>query len=415
MQIVIDFLLVPSALAAAALFVAAITRTDLMPLVRQGAYDAGFRQLVHFSDAIPDDLQDNLAVIDVERLDTDSDGFNEWVVFYQFDLQGGRNPVQAVVYDNDRGNPPVIFPYALRPPDRDYLSESIVSIAMNQVIEGAAERQVMVSGGNELNIFRFRQNSEAWDFPRDAPSRYIPIGFFRGSGGVQFDDETKNVTVIDRNGFERSQLAIRSIYTLRETLYKIDDQTTETAPSYLDDLDQTKLAAPVISTIDFFQNPPDDILQTAFPEKIVLAFYASTCAGEDETLCRRASEGWAPRDFLAPGSDAMGEFEANKAQYFGLSGFSNTPNLSVTHIRYYPQLETDTDLLPQGRGRDVVTGEEGQFNVVDIIFVIARGDAVREETARFEMRLVNGQWKIVKRLPLDIPALGAPTEISPRQ
>ena len=111
----------------------------------------------------------------------------------------------------------------------------------------------------------------------------------------------------------------------------------------------------------------------------------------------------------------MGEFKADNAQYFGLSGFNNTPNLSVTHIRYYPQLETDTDLLPQGRGRDVVTGEEGQFNVVDIIFVIARGDAVREETARFEMQLVNGQWKIVKRLPLDIPALGAPTEISPRQ
>jgi hypothetical protein len=122
MQIIINFLLVPAALATVALFVGVITRSDPMPLIRQGAYILGFRQLVLFSDAIPPNLQDNLDVADVERIDTDGDGFNEWVVFYRFDLQDGRSPVQAVVYDNDRGSPPVIFPYALRPHDRDYLS-----------------------------------------------------------------------------------------------------------------------------------------------------------------------------------------------------------------------------------------------------------------------------------------------------
>jgi hypothetical protein len=415
MQIVINFLLLPSALATGALFFAIITRTDPMPLVRQGAYLAGFRQLVLFSDAIPQNLEDNLAVSDVRRLDTDGDGALEWVVFYQFDLQDGRNPVQAVVYDNDRGNPPVIFPYALRPPNRDYLSEGSIHIETQQVIDGAPERQVMVWGDNELNIFKFRQNSETWDFPRDAPARYIPIGFFRGSGGVQFDETSKNVTVIDRNGFERSQLAVRSVYALRQTLYRIDDQSTELIVSYLDDLDQTRLAAPIVSTIDFFRNPPADILETTFPEKIVLAFYAATCGVADQTLCRRASVDWRPRDFLAPAGEAMTELEANNAPYFGLFGFSNSQNLSVTHIRYYPQLERDSDLLVQGGGRDVVTGEEAQFNVVDITFAIARDGSVREETARFEMRLIEGKWKIVRRLPLDMPPLGSPIEVAPSQ
>ena len=402
MQIVINFLLVPMALATVALFIGVITRSDPMPLIRQGAYQIGFRQLVSFADAIPDNLQNNLAVADVTRLDTDGDGFNEWVVLYEFDLQDGRNPVQAVVYDNDRGNPPVIFPYALRPPDRDYLSEgaSPVSVDLDQITD-SPESEVMIQSATELNIFEFQQNSETWDFPRDAPARYQPIGFFRGNGGVSIDPSSKDVTVIDRNGFERSQLAIRSVYALNPA-----------RTSYVDNFVPTKLAAPVVSTIDFYQEPPDDILGTTFPEKIVLAFYIATCSGSDATLCQRASEGWEARDFLAEGSEAIREFDNGNASYFGLNDFAGTPNLSVSNLRYYPQLETDSDLLVEGRGRDVVTGEQAQFNVVDINFAVANNGSVVEEVARFEMRLVNGQWKIIGRLPLDIPELGQPIEVS---
>jgi hypothetical protein len=410
MQIIINFLLVPAALATVALFVGVITRSDPMPLIRQGAYILGFRQLVLFSDAIPPNLQDNLDVADVERIDTDGDGFNEWVVFYRFDLQDGRSPVQAVVYDNDRGSPPVIFPYALRPPDRDYLSEGGVSIDMEQ-ITSSPDSEVVVRGDSELNIFEFRQNSEEWDFPRDAPFRYIPIGFFKGSGGVSLGDDNR-VTVIDRNGFERSQLSIRSVYVLRETVYRVDNSRTEIIESYLDELDQTRLAAPVVSTIDFYRAPPEDILGTTFPEKIVLAFYASTCSdGDLDTLCRRADQGWVTRDFLAPQGEALQNFEDGNTDYFGLSSFSTIPDLSVSHLRYYPQLETDADLLVEGGGRDVVTGEQAQMNVVDIVFTTSNGFSAAR---RFQMELIEGQWKIVsvRQIPFELPPLAPTSDVS---
>ena len=402
-QIIINFLLVPAALATVGLFIGVITRSDPMPLIRQAAYQIGFRQLVSFSDAIPTNpnLRDNIAVADVDRVDTDGDGFREWIVFYEFDIQGGQSPIQAFVYDNDRGNPPVIFPYALRPPDRDYLSETQASIRLLQVTDSEQD-EILIESPTELNIFEFQQNSEAWDFPRDAPPRYKPVGFFRGNGGVSIDNSTLDVTVIDRNGFERSQLAIRSIYSLNPA-----------TDSYLDSFDSTKLAAPSVSTIDFFRTPPDDIFETTFPEKIVLAFYIANCSNSNnETLCRRSTEDWQPKQFLAPGSNAMTEFENGNASYFGLSSFNSTPNLSVSHLRYYPQLETDPDLSVQGGGRDVVTGEQAQFNVVDITYTVATGGATVEETARFEMRLIEGKWKIVTRLPLDIPTLGSPIEVS---
>lgn len=409
-------LLLASFLGTTALFFVILFKIDPYPYIRQSAYLLGLRELVLFDEAIPEELIGSLGVADVKRIDTDGDGFLEWVVFYEFDLQNGRNPIKGVVYDNDRGNPPVIFPYALRPPNRDYLSEATtdsldkVAIRMEQVTGSSEQSEVVISGDRSLNIFEFQQNSEAWDFPRDAPPRYIPIGFFRGSGGVSLDSSSKAVTVIDRDGFERSQLAIRSIFTLRSTVYKIDQTTTKTIESYLDEFDQTKLAAPVLSTIDFFGTPPNDILATAFPEKIVLAFYISTCgSSSDDDLCHRDTLSWQPDNFFAANGESAGAFPNNPA-YFGLASFGSTSNLAVTHLRYYPQLESDDDLLPSGCGRDVVTGESPRFNVVDIFF--STGSPPVEQARRFEMEHINGQWKIVRGLDLGVTTLGCPTIVS---
>ncbi|MDX1521787.1 MAG: hypothetical protein R3264_09185 [Anaerolineae bacterium] len=407
-QIALSFLLVVSFFLTSALFIVGLFRIDPLPYVREGAYLMGLRQLISFADAIPENLQDNISVSDVVRLDTDGDEFREWVVFYEFDLRNGRNPVQGVVYDNDRGNPPVMFPYNLKAPNRDYLSETKPTVTVEQVTDRTALAEVVVHGDKELNIFEFRQNSEEWDFPRDAPARYFPVGFFRGSGGVTLDRVTKEVTVVDRDGFERSQLAIRSIFAINPR-----------NGTYLDDFDPTRLAAPVVSTVDFFGGPPTDILGTTFPEKIVLAFYASTCGvGDTQTLCRLGDQGWSSQAFLAPTSEtvngeALTEFNNGNPAYFGLPQLSGVPNLSVTHLLYYPQLETDPDLLVEGGGRDVVTGEQGQENVVEISFNVNVGGSVTEQTLRYEMRLIDGQWKIVRRLPFDaLPTLGTPTEIS---
>ncbi|MBN1220925.1 MAG: hypothetical protein JXM69_18530 [Anaerolineae bacterium] len=409
LQILVDFLLVLAIGGTALTFYFLLTRQDPMPLLRNTAYQMSFQQFVSFEHAVPKNLEDSLAVKDIMRLDTDGDGYKEWIVSYQFDLKNDASPVKVMVYDNDRGNPPVIFPYALLPPNRDYLGESDVAIELEQVTNdengpnGEDLDEILSKGAQELGIFRFRENSEIWDFPRDAPPRYQPIGFFRGSGGAYFDSNSKQVTVLDRNGFERSQLVNRSVYGVMPSTNTYWDK--HYGPTELD----RKLAAPIVSTVDFSGESPGNILDTTFPEKIVLAFYASTCGGSGEALCRNYEARWKTELFLDPIGDAYQEFNNDNPTYFGLPSFNRTPDISVSYLRYYPQLETDIDLLVAGGGRDVVTGEEAQTNVVDIIFVI-KGNA-GEERARYAMRWVEGQWKISRRLPLDMPELGAPTEI----
>jgi len=401
--ILLDFLLVPALIGTVATFALLITRTDPMSLYLQITSQISGRVNVSFLDAIPPHLRDSLEIVSVGRHDTDGDTFEEWVVFYKFDLQSGNSPIYGAVYDSDRGNPPVIFPYRLSVPGRDYLSEDgrTLTFELEPITtdqngpDGQDLPEIKVSDANQLALFRFQENSALWDFPRDAPPRYQPIGFFRGSGGVSFDDTTKNVTVIDRDDFERSQLAVRSVYAL--------NQATN---SYWDNFDSQVLAAPIISTIDFFADPPNDVFTTAFPEKIVLAYYASNCTEADDTLCRNANVDWNPQDFLA--ADALTEYQNGNAEYFGLSGFGNVRSISVSELRYYPRLETDADLLVSGSGRDVVTGEEAQFNVVDIAF-IANGAPL--ETARYEMGQVDGQWKIQRRVAVQPLSLDAPTQI----
>jgi hypothetical protein len=408
-QIVLDFFLVLAMGGTAGSFFFLLTRQDPMPLLRNMSYQQSLEQLVSFEHAIPPNLANKLAVSDINRTDTDGDGFKEWVVFYQFDLQNPASPVLGTIYDNDRGNPPVIFPYTLRPPNRDYLSEGRVSFSLQNVTKdkngpnGEDINEILVNGNNELAIFRFLQNSAEWDFPRDAPLRYQPIGFFRGSGGVWIDKNNKQVTVLDRAGYERSQLVNRKVYGLNSATNTYWDQFYQ--PEELN----RKLAAPLISTIDFIGDSPDNILGVTFPEKIVMAFYAATCSTQGEALCRHAKAGWDPKSFLDPNGEAFTEFQnKNVKAYFGIPSASHSEDIAVSYLRYYPQLETDSDLLPTGGGRDVVTGEEAQTNVVDITFVVGKD---KEQTARYVMTLVNGQWKMARRVLVDLPALGAPTQL----
>jgi len=408
-QVLLDFFLVPAVIGTAATFFFIIFRVDPMPLVRDGAYRMSFRQLVSYDDAIPQDLRDNLAVANVERVDTDGDNADEWVVYYKFNVRDSTGPLQVVIYDNDRGNPPVIFPYVLRAPGRDYLSEGGASLEMESVTtdqngqDGKDLQEILVHGDRELAIFRFQQNSEAWDFPRDAPPRYQPIGFFRGSGGVQFDAETKNVTVIDRGKYSRSQLIVRSIYRLNETTNTYWGQ--QYGPS---DLDRT-LAAPIFSTVDFLGGPPQDIYSAAFPEIIVMAFYASTCVADNYTLCNGEALNWDTERFLT--ADARLEFQNDNPGYFGLTGFEDTRDLTITDIFYYPSLETDSDLDTAGGGRDIVTGEQPQQNLVEINFAVNNIPA--PESYYFEMASLDGQWKIVRRASVqNLPPLGAPASIN---
>ncbi len=222
------------------------------------------------------------------------------------------------------------------------------------------------------------------------------------------------MTVVDRDKYERSQLSVRSIYELKPNTKSYWD-VVPPAGTERGEFNPV-LAAPIISTIDFFSGPPDDILETAFPEKIVLAFYASTCGNYDDTLCRNVNADWDPAAFLARPEDnlaaqAMTEYNNNRPGYFGLSSFNKMQNISVGVIAYRPHLETDEDLLETGGGRDVVTGEQAQQNVVDITFTTgANRDEASVEIARYEMLFIKGKWKILRRIELN-PLAESPIEV----
>ena len=406
-QIMVDFLLVISFGGLVITFVFIMTRQDPQPLLRQLGYQTSFQQLVSFEAAIPGHLKNDIAVQSITRADTDGDGFREWIVFYHYDLQDGTNPVKGAVYDTDRGNPPVLFPYSLRPPDRDWLSEGAeVTLELVQLVnaptgqDGRDPQEIFVRGNSNttLTIFMYNENSEQWDYPRDAPPRYQPIGFFRGTGGVEYDPDSKRVTVRDRNGFERSQLMARSVYAL--------NPATNT---FLDPFDSQRLAAPIISTVDFFSGPPLETLTTTYPEKVVLAFEAATCGVVNDTLCRNANDiEVEPQLYLAPNSEAYGEFLNNNPGYFGLTSLTNMQEVSIAALRYYPALETDPDLLVFGQGRDVVTGEEPQCNVVEVVVV---ADNSPQQTLWYSMGIVTGQWKIFRRLDPEDPVCPVPAEL----
>ena len=409
-HVFLDFLLIPALLGVVASFMLLVFRIDPIPLIRAASYRLSLEQNVSYADAIPPNLADNLEVSNVERIDTDSDGFSEWVVSYKFDVRGVWDPIQVVVYDNDRGNPPILFPYRLRPPSRDYLGEGGVSLELTQIIPGenasededASPKEILVRGGQELTIFRYEQNSKEWEPPTDDPLRYQPIGFFRGSGGVGFDGETKNVTVHERDGFERSQLVMRRVYEFKPA-----------TNSYFESTTSTKLAPPIVETIDFFPGPPDDILDTEFPEKIVLAFYASTCGSQDNTLCR--NKRGIPEDYLLGYSpdaerndvcsrsrsevpadekyDACREFQRENPGYFGLSSFNNMQKIWVKSLSYFPQLEETSS-------RSVYTGAQPQGNcvVIDLVGPDFLGEA--EDARAFQMSFSDGRWKIARRIEL---------------
>lgn len=405
-QMLLDFLILPAMVLTALVFGFLLTRTDPLPLLREMAYQLSLQQNLSFADAIPDRLAGSMEVISVLREDTDGDGFEEWVVFYRYDLQSGVSPIRAAIYDIDRGNPPVIFPYALRPPDRDYLSEAVdsrlidfdlVDVTLDQNgPENEDLLELMVVNGDTLSLFRFDQNSAPWDFPRDTPPRYQPIGYFQGSGGVEFDPDTKNVTVIDRNGYDRSQLALRSIYALQGNSYWAQIAELGTDPEV-----SPILAAPIVSTVDFYEGAPTDIQNTTYPEKIVLAFYAANCGGLDDSLCRNDEADWDARSFLT--GDALNEFDNGRSGYFGLPNFGGNQDISVSIIRYYPQIEAESS-------EPLVTGPEPQNNVVDLTFTENRDTP---QTLSFVMELVEGQWKITRRVILSDPlATEPPSQIS---
>jgi hypothetical protein len=373
-------------LALVALLLIAITGFDVTPLLRKVALFQTGHRVVDFFALMP---EDQYRVYDVLHRDTDGDGHEEWVVFYQFDLADGRSPYAGAVYDFDRGRPPVLFPYRLVPPDRDYLSEATVKLDFENITdvggeEGVPELFVYGQVGEksekgddiklttDLSIFRHVPNSFEWEFPRDEPRRYQVVGSFRGDGGITYDSKSKRVTVLNRAGYDRSQLAVESIYELDEG-----------RGSYMSVANPQQLSAPASSRVVFAFGMPDDILDTPYPEKIVLGFY--------EMLATRRPD-IDPREFLT--GQALIEFDRGNLAYFGFGSASgDVSDMKVTQLSY----STDFEQLDPSI---TVLGEDPRFLSVSVAFDAKVGatSAGTSEPIHWLTTPVNGRWKIDRRL-----------------
>jgi hypothetical protein len=358
------------------LLVMAITNIDIDPYIRHGAVVQTGHRLVDFYTLLPEQYR----VQEVVHEDTDGDGHEEWIVFYQFDLADGRSPYAGAVYDSDRGNPPVLFPYRLLPPDRDYLSEEATYLQLEDAVEVGESQptpELFVYGNaggvnTDLTVFRHVPNSFDWEFPRDEPRRYQVIGAFRGDGGVYFNRNRKTVTVNNRAGYDRSQLAIQTVYALDET-----------RGTYMSVTNPQQLDAPLSSRVVFAFGMPSDILDTPYPEKLILGFYHALA--QTEPIVE-------PRSFLT--GQAFIEYEKGNMTYFG---FSDAPGdiseVQVTQLSYSPGVEQFDPSV-------TVLGEEPRSLTVNVAFEAKLGktDMRTPTPIQWVTSVINGKWKIDRRL-----------------
>ena len=395
-RMVVGSIILALGLIVLALVVIAVTHIDVKEPIRNLAVELSEDNLVDFYTLMPDTYR----VTDVLVRDTDDDGKKEWVVFYRFDLADGRSPYASVVYDYDRGDPPVLFPYRLTPPDRNYLSEGEITLDLQDVIsvsepadplvpEAGAyagdyrspTRELLVYGTvggivTDLTIFRHVRNSFEWEPPRDDQPRYQVVGAFRGNGGINLDVKARRVTVINR-AQDRSQLAVEAVYALDET-----------RATFMSASDPKQLNSPMSQRVTFAFGMPDDILDTQYPEKIVLGFYEML--GQSRPVVP-------PRDFLT--GQALTEYERGNMAYFGFGGSDgDVSDLRVTELQYAPDGESQE---PTGSTMGQPPGADGglpqpRHLIVNLTFDSWKGAAfVRTpQPIKWITTVVNGKWRI---------------------
>ncbi|MBN1641839.1 MAG: hypothetical protein JXA09_11450 [Anaerolineae bacterium] len=261
-------------------------------------------QEISFQFALPQGWQvvNASEVGEVPRLDTDGDGDQEWVLLYSFDASGDDAfaPIRCAIYQAVDREPrlPIIYPYHLQAPGWTYLGEGAerVSVRVDDVVQniqpddnyadGAsfAQNEVIVENRAisedkdtpgpviRVSIFQWRNTVPEEFRERTDPREHIVIpgqppgfnsqwyqciGFFEGT--VQVEVEKDQVTVTDRLN-DRSQLARINVY-----------RPSAGADGYL--YNAQRLVEPASSCIGFAFALPEDVVQSPYPEKIVVAFH----------------------------------------------------------------------------------------------------------------------------------------------
>jgi len=230
-------------------------------------------------------LADGWHIARVDRLDADDDEELEWVILYTYDEPDNAAfaPIQCAIYDLVRREPrlPIVYPYHLRAPGWTYLGEGVdrTKVTADDVVTNLvaptgtqlATSEVIVTSKDadgfvrRVSIFQWRDNvqnkhidpQEVVILPNLTGQKgqwYECIGFFEGS---QIEVSKDTVTVRDRVN-DRSQLARVKTYRPSGTRgYLLPDNT---------------LKGPSSSCLDFAYNKPENLIESPYPEKIVLAF-----------------------------------------------------------------------------------------------------------------------------------------------
>lgn len=294
----------------------------------------------------------------IRRVDADGDPRDEtqeWVAFYQYDVDtdletGSREgPFGAAIYDHDDCRPPAILSYELVPVNYEYLGEDRVNVQVANIIEYedphsvldavALDRpEVIIVGytrgvATDLNVFRKVgtrmdcSQRRQWQLVNPGAAlpntlRYENVGSFRGTYGIERDGSI--ITVVDRAGFERSQLTIRKQYRPEDASYFLPGTQI--------------LLEPVEYTLAFGPGEPDQITQVYYPEKAVLAFYLAL--GKDKKKLEQAES------YLSDSAQATYKIQSDP---FGLSTASDSvararddlARVLVWEIRYTPDVEAE--------------------------------------------------------------------------
>ena len=312
----------------------------------------------------------------VSRLDTDGDNFQEWVVKYKYDLTVQRSPVAIAIYDNDRGTPPILYPYRLTLPDRDYATEMDwwgTNVLMGDYVKGdtTGRQEIVVQGSGppeEFSLFRYEpsRKSPEWADPHDYPSVYRCIGFFRGDV-IKLPDDNNRV-IVTRRIYDRSQLAKKEVYEY--------DAARDT---YLDAEGKALLPYTEI-WIDFAFAEPVDVEASEYPEKVVLAYYKRFPTG----------------DFLPLMSTLARERAKLAAQTQNVSAFGlpvmpgNIDRILVQTLAYTPQAENIPYVDIQG------TTHFGAIVHVEFLYTVKNDPSQTKKLHSVNWFVIQekGKWKL---------------------
>jgi hypothetical protein len=237
----------------------------------------------------------------------------------------------------------------LRTPDQSYLAQRKPTVSLVDLppeAGGHLRQELVLSTPNDLAFFRLTRDPTPT--PSDNPPLYQCVGFFRSPDGVSFDPATLEVGVTSRAGYERSQLVLRHYYRPVGDGYFVAGTTT--------------LVPPFTAGIDFAAGIPSDVLDTPYPEKIVLAFY--------KTLGRETPQP-APVECLS--AQAQVEWQQGRLAFGSPFPQDQVKFAVVKELSYYPTAEGAQSTVVTVRVQFRSTSDADSA-VVDVRWTVIRED-----------------------------------------